>query len=74
MVDLPTVGRFVGGAGYAPLTETSLRALVSGVPACSDLLKSDPADWKIREVGAASDREQPVVGVIEPCLGAFRVV
>ena len=51
MVDLPTVGHFVGGAGYAPLTETSLRALVSGVPACSDLMKSDPADWKIREVG-----------------------
>ena len=51
MVDLPTVGRFVGGAGYAPLTETSLRALVSGVPACRDLLKADPADWKIREVG-----------------------
>jgi 5-methylthioribose kinase len=50
-VDLPTVGHFVGGAGYAPLTETSLRALVSGVPACSDLMKSDPADWKIREVG-----------------------
>jgi 5-methylthioribose kinase len=51
MVDLPTVGRFVGGAGYAPLTETSLRALVSGVPACRDLLKDDPTDWKIREVG-----------------------
>jgi hypothetical protein len=51
MVDLPTVGRFVGGAGYAPLTETSLRALVSGVPACSDLLKGDAVDWKIREVG-----------------------
>jgi hypothetical protein len=28
MVDLPTVGRFVGGAGYAPLTVASLRALV----------------------------------------------
>ena len=27
MMDLPTVGRFVGGAGYAPLTEASLRAL-----------------------------------------------
>jgi 5-methylthioribose kinase len=51
MVDLPTVGRFVGGAGYAPLTETSLRALVSGVPACRDLLKGDPTDWKICEVG-----------------------
>ena len=51
MVDLPTVGRFVGGAGYAPLTETSLRALVSGVPACRDLLKGDPIDWTIREVG-----------------------
>ena len=34
MVDQPTVGRFVGGAGYASLPETSLRALVSGVPAC----------------------------------------
>jgi 5-methylthioribose kinase len=51
MVNLPTVGRFVGGAGYAPLTETSLRALVSGVAACSDLLKGDAVDWKIREVG-----------------------
>ena len=51
MADLPTVGRFVGGAGYAPLTETSLRALVSRVPACLDLLKGDPADWEIREVG-----------------------
>jgi 5-methylthioribose kinase len=51
MVDLPTVGRFVGGAGYAPLTEASLRAVVSRVPACLDLLKGDPADWEIREVG-----------------------
>jgi 5-methylthioribose kinase len=51
MVDLPTVGRFVGGAGYAPLNEASLRALVVRVPACRDLLKGDPADWKVREVG-----------------------
>ncbi len=51
MVDLPTVGRFVGGAGYAPLNEASLRALVAGVPTCRDLLKGDPADWKVREVG-----------------------
>jgi 5-methylthioribose kinase len=51
MMDLPTVGHFVGGAGYAPLTEASLRALVSGVPACLELLKGDPADWEIREVG-----------------------
>ena len=51
MMDLPTVGRFVGGAGYAPLTESSLRALVSGVPACRELLKGDPAGWEIREVG-----------------------
>jgi 5-methylthioribose kinase len=51
MADLSTVGRFVGGAGYAPLTETSLRALVSGVPACRDLLKGDPVDWTIGEVG-----------------------
>jgi len=51
MGDLSTVGHFVGGAGYAPLTETSLRALVSGVPACRDLLKGDPIDWSIREVG-----------------------
>ena len=29
MVDLPTVGRFVGGAGYVPLTETSRRAKMS---------------------------------------------
>jgi len=40
MMDLPTVGRFVGGAGYAPLTESSLRALVAGVPACRELLKA----------------------------------
>src|SRR4030081_1395196 len=51
MVNLPTVGRFVGGAGYAPLTEARLRLLVSGVPACRELLKGDPADWEIREVG-----------------------
>ena len=51
MVDLPTVGRFVGGAGYAPLTETSLHALLSGVPVCRDLLDGDPIDWNIREVG-----------------------
>jgi len=51
MVGLPTVGRFVGGAGYAPLTEASLRALVSRIPACLDLLKGDPANWEIREVG-----------------------
>jgi 5-methylthioribose kinase len=51
MVDLPTVGRFVGGAGYAPLTDASLRGLVSGVPACRELLKGDPAGWQVREVG-----------------------
>jgi 5-methylthioribose kinase len=51
MMDLPTVGRFVGGADYAPLMEASLRALVSAVPACRELLKGDPADWEIREVG-----------------------
>jgi 5-methylthioribose kinase len=51
MVGLPTVGRFVGGAGYAPLTEASLRALVSRIPACLDLLNGDPANWEIREVG-----------------------
>jgi 5-methylthioribose kinase len=51
MTDLPTVGRFVGGPGYAPLTETSLRALVRSVPACRELLGGDAADWRIREVG-----------------------
>ncbi len=51
MVDLPTIGRFVGGAGYAPLVEGSLRALLSKVPACRALLKGDPGDWEIREVG-----------------------
>jgi 5-methylthioribose kinase len=51
MTDLPTVGRFVGGAGYAPLTDVSLRRLVGSVPACRDLLAGDPAEWNIREVG-----------------------
>jgi 5-methylthioribose kinase len=51
MADLPTVGRFVGGAGYAPLTNASLCALVCKIPACLELLKGDPADWAIREVG-----------------------
>src|SRR6202795_1784948 len=51
MVDLPTAGRFVGGPGYAPLPEASRRALVARVPTCRDLLKGDPADWKVREVG-----------------------
>jgi hypothetical protein len=51
MADLPTVGRFVGGAGYAALTEASLRALVCKIPACLELLRGDPADWAIREVG-----------------------
>jgi 5-methylthioribose kinase len=51
MTELPTVGRFVGGDGYAPLTEASLRALVSSIPACRDLLAHDPAEWNIREVG-----------------------
>jgi 5-methylthioribose kinase len=51
MMDLPTVGRFVGGAGYAPLNKAGLLVLVSRVPACMDLLKGDPADWEIREVG-----------------------
>jgi 5-methylthioribose kinase len=51
MMNLPTVGRFVGGAGYAPLDKASVPALVSRVPACLELLKGDPADWEIREVG-----------------------
>jgi hypothetical protein len=37
MVDLPTVGRFVGGAGYAPATETSLRALALQLPFCFEV-------------------------------------
>jgi 5-methylthioribose kinase len=53
-VDLLTVGRFVGGAGYAPLNDASLRALVCGVPGCLELLKGDPSYWKIREVGAGN--------------------
>jgi hypothetical protein len=44
MAELPTVGRFVGGAGYAPLTEARLRDLVGGIPACRELLKGDAAD------------------------------
>ena len=51
MAGLATVGRFVGGAGYAPLTGPRLRALVCGVPACRELLKGDPSGWQIREVG-----------------------
>jgi 5-methylthioribose kinase len=51
MAELPTVGRFVGGAGYAPLTEARLRDLVHGIPACRELLKGDPRDWQVREVG-----------------------
>ena len=51
MAGLQTVGRFVGGAGYAPLTEPRLRALVGGIPDCRALLKGDPSDWQIREVG-----------------------
>jgi 5-methylthioribose kinase len=51
MVDLPTVGRFVGGAGYAPLAKASLRTLLSKVPVCLELLKGAPGDWEIREVG-----------------------
>jgi 5-methylthioribose kinase len=51
MVALPTIGRFVGGAGYAPLAKGSLRALLSKVPVCLELLKGDPDDWEIREVG-----------------------
>jgi 5-methylthioribose kinase len=51
MAELPTIGRFVGGAGYAPLTDASLRALVARIPACLELLQGDPADWAIREVG-----------------------
>jgi 5-methylthioribose kinase len=51
MAELPTIGRFVGGAGYAPLTDASLRALVARIPACLELLQGDPADWAIGEVG-----------------------
>jgi 5-methylthioribose kinase len=51
MAKLPTVGRFVGGVGYAPLTAASLRDLVARIPTCLDLLRGDPADWQIREVG-----------------------
>jgi 5-methylthioribose kinase len=51
MAELSTVGRFVGGAGYAPLTEARLRDLVHGIPACRELLNGEPADWQVREVG-----------------------
>src|SRR2546429_8175618 len=51
MVALPTVGRFVGGDSYAPLTESRVRALVGNIPACRELLQGAPADWQNREVG-----------------------
>ena len=43
--------RFVGGAGYAPLAEGSIRPFVDSVPGLRAKLGGDPAGWSLREVG-----------------------
>ena len=53
MVDLPIVGCFAGGAGYAPLNETSLRSLRVRSSDISYISKGDPNDWKVRRSATA---------------------
>ena len=43
--------RFVGGEGYAPLTEASVSAFLATHRTAAEHLGGTPADWSVREVG-----------------------
>lgn len=45
------LSRFVGGDGYAPLTDISIRPFLAGITSVKALLGGDPAAWTVREVG-----------------------
>ena len=45
------VNRFVGGEGYAPLTEATIRPFVEAIPRVRGILTGDPLSWTVREVG-----------------------
>ena len=42
---------FVGGAGYAPLTEATIRSFLSELPSVRAILGGALEGWSVREVG-----------------------
>ena len=42
---------FVGGADYAPLTESTIRSFLDGLAAAKAILGGAPDAWSVREVG-----------------------
>jgi 5-methylthioribose kinase len=51
MIDMAVRNRFTGGAGYAPLTEQTIRALLESSPQATNVLGGRSQDWSMREVG-----------------------
>ena len=51
MTRITANNRFVGGDAYAPLTESSIRAFLHGLPRLPLILGGVPASWGVREVG-----------------------
>jgi len=51
MADMTVKNRFTGGAGYAPLTEQTIRGFLESSPQVSNVLGGRSQDWSVREVG-----------------------
>ena len=51
MTGMAVRNRFTGGAGYAPLTEQTIRAFLESSPEVSKALGGRSQGWSVREVG-----------------------
>jgi len=51
MTGMAVRNRFTGGAGYAPLTEQTIRAFLESSPEVSKALGGRSQDWSVKEVG-----------------------
>lgn len=43
--------RFVGGSGYAPLSDATIRQFLASIPHVAEMLEGAPHEWSFREVG-----------------------
>jgi 5-methylthioribose kinase len=54
MTGMAVRNRFTGGAGYAPLTEQTIRAFLESSPEVSKALGGRSQGWSVREVGVGN--------------------
>jgi len=80
MTGMAVRNRFTGGAGYAPLTEQTIRAFLESSREVSKALGGSSRDWSVREVGDGNLNlvfivKGPVVGVcVKQALPYVRLV